>query len=326
MKATFLLVKALLLSAIVVLTGCEQSQAPDQAEQSSDKKLTIGFVQTGAESDWRKANTDSVLTEAEARGYRLKFADGQGKQENQIKALSSFVVQGVDAIILAPIVETGWENVLKKAKKKKIPVIIMDRKVDVKDESLYAAYVGADTYTEGVKAAEWVIKNTGGTANIVELQGTPGSSPAINRMESFNKTIAAHPGLKVIDSQSGDFRRSNGKEVMEAMLKKHEGKIDLVFAHNDDMALGAIQAIEEAGLKPAVDIKLVSIDAVKAAFEAMVEGKLNVTVECNPLQGSMAFDLLEKVLAGETVPKTNLVHDEVFEMANAAEILPTRKY
>ncbi|MBK1878958.1 ABC transporter substrate-binding protein [Pelagicoccus mobilis] len=315
---TFLIITGLFLS------GC--GGGSDDSSADSDT-LTIGFIQTGAESDWRKAHTVSVKEEAEKRGYNLKFADGQGKPENQIKAFSSFVVQRVDAIILAPIVETGWETALRKAKAAGIPVLILDRTVDVSDDSLFATYVGADTYQEGIQAAEWVVKETGGKANIVELQGTPGSSPAINRLKSFKSVIDQHPGLKIIDSQSGDFRRANGKQVMEAMLKKHGPEnIDLVYAHNDDMALGAIQAIEEAGLKPAVYIKLISIDAVRAAFEAMVDGKLNCVVECNPLQGPLAFDLLEKILAGETVAKDNRVKDEVFEMAHAAEDIKTRAY
>lgn len=323
------LVHALLAACLLTLAACGGSSEETTAD--GEKKLTIGFIQTGAESDWRKAHTVSVKEEAEKRGYELKFGDGQGKPENQLKAFSSFVVQGVDAIIVAPIVETGWETSLRKAQAKNIPVIILDRTVDVSDDSLFAAYVGADTYHEGILAAEWVVKEfdagNGGTANIVELEGTPSSSPAINRHKSFHSVIDQHDGLKIIDSQSGAFSRANGKQVMEAMLKKHGPEnIDLVYAHNDDMALGAIQAIEEAGLKPAVDIKLISIDAVKASFEAMVDGKLNCTVECNPLQGPLAFDLLEKVLAGETVPKDSRVKDEVFEMANAAEDIKTRKY
>ena len=294
----------------------------------STKKAVVGFVQTGAESDWRKAHTESVREAAANSGYELRFADGQGKPENQIKALSSFVAQGVDAIILAPIVETGWDNVLEKAKKRNIPVLVLDREVEVKDDSLYVSYIGADTYNEGRLAAEWLLKKVDGKAKVVELQGTPGASPTINRFNGFRDVVKDHPGIDIIASQSGDFRRSKGKEVMEALLKKHGKEIEVVYAHNDDMAIGAIQAIEDAGLKPAEDIILVSIDGVRGAFEAMVEGKLNCSVECNPLQGPLAFEAIDKILQGQgdTLPKTQMIQDRVYDRSVAAEEIGSRKY
>lgn len=210
--------------------------------------LKIGFAQTGAESAWRTANSESMKAEAAKRGIDLKFSDGQGKQENQIRALRSFIAQKVDAIVLAPLVETGWDPVLRDAKRAGIPVIITDRSIQTADESLYACFIGSDFFEEGRMAAEWLAKKTGGKGRIVELQGTPGSAPANDRRKAFAEGIAKYPGLEVIDAQSGDFRRTGGKEVMEAFLKKHGKAIDIVYAHNDDMALGAVQAIEEAGL------------------------------------------------------------------------------
>ncbi|AOS46362.1 ABC transporter periplasmic-binding protein YtfQ precursor [Lacunisphaera limnophila] len=290
------------------------------------KTLTVGFAQTGAESAWRTANTDSMKNEAEKRGIILKFSDGQGKQENQIRAVRSFITQRVDAIVIAPLVETGWEPVLREAKRAKIPVIITDRTVQVSDESLFVCFIGSDFYTEGKMAADWLAKAVNGTGNIVELQGTPGSAPANERRKAFADGLAAYPGLKIIDSQSGDFRRSGGKEVMEALLKKHGKAIQIVYAHNDDMALGAIQAIEEAGLKPGQDILIVSIDAIKEAVAAVAAGKLAVTVECNPLFGPKVYDTVAKVLAGETVPKVSYNKDELFDSTNAAAALPSRQY
>jgi len=290
------------------------------------KTLTVGFAQTGAESAWRTANTDSMKSEAEKRGITLKFSDGQGKQENQIRAVRSFITQGVDAIVIAPIVETGWEPVLKEAKRARIPVIVTDRTVQVSDESLYVCFIGSDFYSEGKMAADWLAKAVKGTGNIVELQGTPGSAPANERRKAFADGLAAHPGLKIIDSQSGDFRRSGGKEVMEALLKKHGKAINIVYAHNDDMALGAIQAIEEAGLKPGQDILLVSIDAIKEAVAAVAEGKLACTVECNPLFGPKVYDTIAKILAGQSVPKKDFNKDELFDATNAAKALPSRQY
>lgn len=291
-----------------------------------DGQITVGFAQTGAESAWRTANTDSMRSEAQKRGIDLKFADGQSKQENQIRALRSFVAQGVDAIVLAPIVETGWDPVLREAKQANIPVVIMDRKIQTADESLYTAFIGSDFYEEGRMAADWLAKNAGDRTNIVELQGEPGSAAANERRKAFADAIAKHPQFKVIDSQSGNFRRAEGKQVMEALLKKHGRNIHILYSHNDDMALGAIQAIEEAGLKPGTDILIVSIDAIKEAVQAVVDGKINCTVECNPLFGPKVYDAIEKILRGEAVEKVMYNKDELFDSANAAAALPTRQY
>ncbi len=308
----------------LVMFGC--SEEPAIKGKDGKKQLIVGFSQIGAESSWRTAETESIRSEAKARNIELKFSDAQQKQENQIKALNAFIAQGVDAIILAPVVETGWEPVLRNAKKRNIPVILVDRGVKVSDESLYTTLVGTDFVLEGRLAAEWVVEKTGGKANIVELEGTPGSSAAIDRQKGFSEIIAKHPNLKVIQSQTGEFTRAKGKEVMEAFLKSSTNKIDLVFAHNDDMALGAIQAIEEAGQKPGEDIIIISIDGVKGAFEAMVAGKLNCTVECNPLLGPVAFDAVERAVAGETVEKRIMIEDKVFDQSVAKELIGGRKY
>lgn len=294
---------------------------------AADKKpLKVGFAQTGAESAWRTANSESMKSEAAKRGIDLKFSDAQGKQENQIRAVRSFITQRVDAIILAPIVETGWDPVLREAKRAKIPVILTDRTIQTADESLYATFIGSDFYEEGKMAADWLAKHTGGKGNIVELQGTPGAAPANERRRAFADGIKKHPGLKIIDSQSGNFERSGGKQVMEAFLKKHGKAINVVYAHNDDMALGAAQAIEEAGLKPGKDITLVSIDAIGEAVKAVAAGRLNCTVECSPLFGPKVYDTIAKVLAGEKVPKKIYNVDELFDSTNAAKAVPTRKY
>ena len=306
------------------LFGCSK-KAGDGAAGSGDKKLTVGFAQVGAESAWRTAETDSIKSEGEKRGVNLKFSDAQGKQENQIKALRGFIAQGVDAIVLAPIIETGWEPILREAKQAKIPVILVDRGVKVDDDSLYATLIASDFVAEGKMAGEWLAKKTGGKAEIVELQGTPGAAPAIDRQRGFAEAIQATPEMKIIASQSGDFRRSGGKEVMEALLKVHP-EVTAVYAHNDDMALGAIQALEEAGKKPGTEVTVVSVDGVKGAFEAMSAGKMNCTVECNPLLGPMAFDAVNKALKGDALEKTTVVPDRVFEQSTAAQELPNRKY
>jgi ABC-type sugar transport system substrate-binding protein len=295
-------------------------------QKSGEKKTTVGFSQIGAESAWRTAETESIRSEAAKRNTDLRFSDAQQKQENQIKALRTFLAQNVKAIILAPVVETGWEPVLKEIKKANIPVILVDRGIKVSDESLYTTLIASDFVNEGRLAAEWLGKKLNGKGNVVELQGTPGAAPAIDRKKGFEEGLKAFPGMKIIKSQSGDFTRSKGKEVMEAFLKAEGKNINAVYAHNDDMALGAIQAIEEAGLKPGTDIIIVSIDGVKAAFDAMVAGKLNCTVECNPLLGPPAFDAIEAVLAGKEVPKKTIVKDEVFDQSIAKNVIASRKY
>ena len=305
-------------TALFIAAFAQQAQAAD--------KLTVGFAQTGAESEWRNANTNSMKSEAEKRGITLKFADGQGKQENQIRALRAFVTQRVDAIVLAPIVETGWDPVLRDAKKAKIPVIIMDRKIQTSDESLYACFIGSDFYKEGAMAAEWITKNAGSRTKIVELQGTPGSAAANERRKAFADELGKSPSLKLIDSQSGDFRRSGGKEVMEAFIKKHGKDIEIVYAHNDDMALGAIQAIEEAGLKPGKDILVVAIDAIKEGVQAVVDGKINAVVECNPLFGPKIYDTIAKIKAGESVERSSYNVDIVIDSTNAAALIGQRQY
>ncbi|HEY5811466.1 MAG TPA: ABC transporter substrate-binding protein, partial [Terrimicrobiaceae bacterium] len=254
-------------------------------------------------------------------------ADAQQKQENQIKALRSFIAQGVDVIAFSPVVETGWEPVMKEIKAAGIPVVLSDRAVKVSDDSLYVTFIGSDFVEEGRRAGNWLAKATDGKAVIAELVGTPGSAPAIDRKKGFEEVIAKHPDMKIVKSQSGDFTRAKGKEVMEAFLKSPDGKnITALFAHNDDMALGAIQAMEAAGIKPGKDILIVSIDGVRGAFEAMKAGKLNCTVECNPLIGPQLFDAVEAIKAKKSLPKRVETKEGVFTQDQAEAELPNRQY
>lgn len=316
-------------AALSLFGGCKPATSASGSGSNSGgsgKKLTVGFSQVGAESDWRVAETKSIKDEAAARGHELKFSDAQGKAENQIAAIRSFIAQGVDAIILAPKVETGWEPVLKEAKAANIPVILVDRGINVEDQSLYATLIASDFVAEGKMAAEWLAKKSEGKAQIIELEGSPGAAPAIDRKKGFAEGIANHPEMKVIAAQSGDFETGKGKQVTETLLQQHSDKVTAIYAHNDNMALGAIEAIKAAGKKPGQDILVVSIDGVKSAFEAMAAGTLNATVECNPLMGPAAFDAIEKVLAGQTLPKKTVVQDRVFDQSTAKEELPNRKY
>ena len=264
---------------------------------------TVGFAQIGSESGWRAAETTVTRQEAEKRGHDLKFADAQQKQENQIKAVKTFIAQGVDAILLAPVVATGWDQVLQEAKEAEIPVVLLDRQVD-SSEDLYLTAVGSDLEHEGRVAGEWLVQQVGDkTCNVVELQGTTGSSPAIKRKAGFEAGIAGHDNIKITRSQTGDFTRTKGKEVMESFLKAEGGtEICALYAHNDDMAVGAIQAIKEAGKKPGTDILVVSIDAVPDIFQAMAAGEANATVELTPNMAGPAFDALEAYWKNGTVP------------------------
>jgi simple sugar transport system substrate-binding protein len=295
----------------------------------AQKKIVLGFSQIGAESEWRTANTESIKAAAKEAGIELKFSDAQQKQENQIKAIRSFIAQKVDVIAFSPVVESGWDTVLREAKAAKIPVILTDRAVDSKDTSLYVTFMGSDFIEEGRKAGKWLVekvKGKTGDVNVVELQGTVGSAPAIDRKKGFEEAIKADPRIKIIRSQTGDFTRAKGKEVMEAFLKAEGKKINVLYAHNDDMAIGAIQAIEEAGMKPSKDITIISIDAVKGAFEAMMAGKLDVTVECSPLLGPQLMSATKDLVAGKSLPKRIVTEETIFPMEVAAREFPKRKY
>ena len=310
-------------ASILALTGGLPLSALAQ------KKIVLGFSQVGAESEWRTANTESIKQAAKDAGIDLKFSDAQQKQENQIKAIRSFIAQKVDVIAFSPVVETGWEPVLREAQAARIPVILTDRAVDSKDTSLYVTFMGSDFTEEGRKAGRWLVekeKGNKGPVNIVELQGTVGSAPAIDRKKGFEEIIKSDPKFKIIRSQTGDFTRAKGKEVMEAFLKAEGKKINVLYAHNDDMAIGAIQAIEEAGMKPGKDIIIVSVDGVKGAFEAMMAGKLNVSVECSPLLGPQLMAAVKDVVAGKSVPKRIVTQEGIFPMEVAAKEFPNRKY
>lgn len=291
-------------------------------------KIVVGFAQVGAESGWRTANTKDIQDSFKEAGIQLKFSDAQQKQENQISAIRSYIQQNVDYIAFSPVVQTGWDAVLNEAKAAGIPVILTDRAVDSKDTSLYATFLGSDFVLEGKKAGEWVVneyKSASAPVNIVQLEGTTGSAPAIDRATGFADAIKANPNLKVVASQTGDFTRAGGKQVMEAMLKS-QPKIDLVYAHNDDMGLGAIEAIEAAGKVPGKDIKIVTVDAVKDGMQALADGKINFIVECSPLLGKQLIDIVKKLNAGESVEKRIVTEETTFTQDQAKTALPTRKY
>jgi simple sugar transport system substrate-binding protein len=277
---------------------------PFASAQDAGEGLTIGFSQVGSESAWRTAFTEAVQAEAEARGINLLFSDAQQSQENQIAAMRAWLAQGdVDAIVLAPVIESGWDEVLQEAQDAGVPVVIVDRNVD-SDPSLFVTRVSSDFVHEGRLAAAWLVQATSGNCNIVELQGTVGSAAATDRQTGFNEVLALFPNMQIIRSETGNFVRTEGKQVMESFLSSEDpANICAVWAHNDDMAIGAIEAIKEAGLVPGTDILVVSVDAIPDIFDSLDAGETNATVELSPFMGGPAFDAVVATLNGETLPK-----------------------
>ncbi|WP_084106159.1 ABC transporter substrate-binding protein [Demequina sp. NBRC 110056] len=333
MKKSFLSTIALAGAAALALTACS-SGSDDGGDSSADpgsggdgELITVGFAQTGAESGWRAANTESMETAfSEENGFELVFNAADNDPAAQISAVRGFINQGVDAIVIAPVVEDGWDDVLQEAADAGIPVILEDRTVSASDD-LYATWVGLDFEEEGRMAGAWAAEQYGGEpTNMVVLEGTTGSAPANDRAAGFSAAIEGTQ-IETIASQTGDFTRDGGKSVMEGYIAQYgiEG-IDLVFAHNDDMGLGAIEAIEAAGGVPGEDIKIITIDAVKDGMQALVDGKINYIVECNPLLGDLAAGLVKDVLAGNEVEKTVYVEDQAFDQAAAAEVIDSRAY
>ncbi len=321
-----------MLILLTVFWGCRSDIDPEPniTEQIIDTKktyqnLVVGYSQLGAESEWRTGNTASIQKAAESLGVELIFSDAQQKQENQIKAIRTFIAQQVDVIGVSPIVETGWESVFQEAKDAGIPIILVDRRADV-PEDMYATYIGSDFTEEGRRAARVMAELLDGKGDIVELVGTLDSAPANDRYIGFREVMEDYPEMKIIASESADFTRAKGEEVMQGYLEQYGDQIDALYAHNDDSAIGAIRAIEAYGLRPGQDIIIVSIDAIRDAFQAMIDGKLNATIECNPLLGPTFFDVALKVVNGEYVPKWIPSQESIYFPDNAAEILPTRKY
>ncbi|GIH47184.1 monosaccharide ABC transporter substrate-binding protein, CUT2 family [Microbispora rosea] len=329
-------ISALILAGATALTmaGCGSSDSGSGGSGDSsgggakDGKIVMGFAQVGAESGWRTANTKDIQETAKEAGIDLKFSDAQQKQENQIKAIRSYIQQKVDVIAFSPVVESGWDTVLKEAQNAKIPVILTDRAVDSQDTSLYKTFLGSDFIEEGKKAGQWLVdqyKDSKDDVNIVQLEGTTGSAPANDRKSGFEEVVKADPKFHIIASQSGDFTRAKGKEVMEAFLKSNPD-IDVLWAHNDDMGLGAIEAIEGAGKVPGKDIKIITADATHDGMQALADGKINFIVECNPLMGKQLMELAKKVVNGEQVPQRVVTEETTFTQEQAKEVLPSRKY
>jgi ABC-type sugar transport system substrate-binding protein len=309
----------------------QQRQSPHQPirEVSEETPIRIGFAQVGLESGWRLAHTNSVIQAAKEEGIELLYENALQQQDVQIELIRKFIGMKVDFIVFSPLVKTGWDAVLEEAQAAGIPVILSDREVKVSDDSLWTAYIGSDFVEEGRRAARWLIQEVEGGAtpvNVIELQGTKDSDPAVGRKLGFEELIRDEPDYRIMKSLQGDFTLESGKQLMLEALAEYGGNIDVVYAHNDDMALGAIQAIEKYGLSPGKDIKVISIDATRAALKALGTGKLNFVVECNPLLGPQLMKAVKDYMAGKELPMKIITSEGVFTQETAKRALPRREY
>lgn len=337
MRVTLKKLLALLatLAVIFMLVSCEDfgnSSSEDyDATPGSNGEIVIGFSQVGAESDWRTANTKSMReTFSKENGYYLIFDDAQNQQDKQITAIRNYIQQEVDYIVLAPTTEAGWDTVLQEAKDANIPVIIVDRMIDVSDESLYTCWVGSDFYAEGLKAVEWLEEefDEEEVLNIAHLQGSIGSSAQIGRTQGIEEGVAANPNWHLVAQQTGDFTQAKGQEVMESILKNNSD-INVVYSENDNMAFGAIDAIEAAGKTCGTDgdIVIISFDTTNAGLTLTLEGKISYNVECNPLHGPRVEALIRQLENGETPQKQVFVNETTFDARTITqEIIDKRDY
>ncbi|KRE64902.1 LacI family transcriptional regulator [Paenibacillus sp. Soil750] len=321
--------------------GCEQAQVDEATrkvgQESHEESVTtptikepvLGFSQLGSESEWRLANTSSIKNSAVESDVELNFQNAEQSQEKQIEAIREFVKEKVDVIAIAPVVETGWEPILKEVKQAGIPVIIIDRLVDVTDPSLYVTYIGSDFYEEGRKAGKYLldkIPKSIKSVGIVELKGTEGSTPSIARGKGFRDVISSRSDLQFLKSENADFTVAKGKEVMKKFLQEKGREIRVLYSHNDDMTFGALEAIEEYGLVPGKDIVVITVDGTRKALEKMNEGKINLVVECNPLLGPNLIQAVKEIVKGSTLPKRIVTPENVFTQVTAQKEIASRSY
>jgi simple sugar transport system substrate-binding protein len=307
---------------VLGLSGC----ANYEPEPEIQKRLVFGFSQLGAESEWRTSSTNDIRRAAIRAGVQLVFDNALQNQANQIKALRSFILSGVDVIAFSPIIETGWDNVLGEARAAGIPVILVDRHIETNIGGLYTAFIGSDFHSQGIKAGKWLIDRFAGIdgpIKIAEISGTANSTPTIGRADGLREALWGNPKFEIVISVSGDFMRSKGRESMEAIIRRTPD-IDVLFAHNDDMALGAIEILEEHGIIPGTDIVIISVDAQRSGLEALKEGKINCLIECNPYIGDELMDLAFRIVNGEQFEKYIFVEEAIFTESDDPDELPVR--
>ena len=303
----------LVLLMLLALTGCAGKQEP----AGDNSSIVVGFSQLGAESSWRIANTASMGQAAKKYGYGLMMENANQKQEKQIDALRSFIAYRVDVIVFSPIVESGWDNVLTEAKQAQIPVILMDRMIDTKDDSLYTAYIGADFYAEGRRAGEYLVRKADAIGadhlRIAEICGTKDSTPMRDRQRGFMDVIKGDERFTIVDSVDGDFLRSKGEECMRDLLDKYgmDG-IDVIYSHNDSMTLGVLDVLEKEDASMARKMIVITVDGEKEAVDALKAGRINCVVQCTPDLGPAVMELVKELKAGKALLKVNHPEEGAF--------------
>jgi galactofuranose transport system substrate-binding protein len=315
-----LLVGSAVASAVALTASLAWAELPKLAQKDTYK---VGFAQVESNNPWRLAETQSMKDEAAKLGYQLVYTDAAGSAAKQVADVNSMIAQGVDLIFLAPREEKPLIPAVMAAKKAGIPVILLDRNVDqslAKAGEDYVTFIGSDFVEEGRRMAEWLIKNANGKTKIIELEGTTGSSPANDRKKGFDEAIKAAGGFEILASQSGDFARDKGRQVAETLLQAHPDAT-AIYAHNDEMAIGAIAALEAAGKKPGKDVIVVSVDGTRDALQAIIDGKMLATVECNPKFGPKAFETLARYAKGEQIEPWVINTDRFFDKSNATQLI-----
>lgn len=310
----------LLVTLALIFSGCKQGGQSGTQNPGGGTK-TVGFSQMENNGPWRIAETKSMKDEAAKRGYELVVTDAQGQTSKQVSDVEDLIARRVDAIFLAPREFEGLAPALQAAKEANIPVFLIDREAAGKVGEDYVTFIGSNFVEQGQRVGEWLAQNTGGKAGIIELQGTAGSSVANDRAQGFKNVIDKYPEMKILASQTANFTRAEGQKVMENLIQSHGNDITAVYAHNDEMALGAIQALKSAGMNPGKDVLVVSVDGQKSALEAIMAGDMSITVESNPRFGPIAFDTYEKYLRGEKLPPKIVLEDRFFDKNNAAQFV-----
>lgn len=321
--------QVILRSHNITIQNVDQEVKWEQYKKKGTGAVHVGYSQVGSESAWRIANTASIKDAAREAGISLHFEDANQQQEKQIEAIRSFIREGVDVIVLSPVVDSGWDEVLTEAKEAGIPVLLSDRRIETEDDDLYLTYIGADFMEEGRRAMRWIAANVepdGEDVEILELQGTVGASPTLERKRGFEEQMAQSTGYRITYSESGDFTFEGGWQIIQDYISNHDWNIDVIYAHNDDMALGAIKALEENGIRAGQDVVIVSVDGTKDAFKAMIDGKLNCAVECNPLLGPQLMKAVQDLMDGKELPLRIITEEKVYDQSDAKTVIKKRKY
>ncbi len=324
--------QVILRSNLITADNVQESlRKMDAATIDDGRTLKVGYSQVGSESNWRIANTRSIEDAAKKFNIDLHIENADQSQEKQFEAIRTFIAEKVDVIVVSPVVETGWDEVLREAKAAGIPVIMSDRNVTVEntEENLTTTYLGADFIEEGRRAMRWVrdnVKKDGDKQSIMEIMGNEGASPTVERSKGFREILSETPGYYISYSEYGDFTYEGGREVVRKYLESNEWDIDIIFSHNDDMALGAIAELKAHGIKPDEDVKIISVDATREAFESMIRKELSCAVECNPIFGDQLMKAVRDLCCGKQMPFRIITDEKIYDQDMAEDYINKRAY